>query len=151
MDREEQRADRADDCPTLIDWRCLEDFQNSELYPVTDYLERFINAGPEETAADQFERLARHLEVCGLGRPEIVALFAKLLLLPAHERYPQFALTPAREREQTFAALREWLLARLAPARCSSLSRICIGLTPRLWNSSLNLLARDRTIEFSPS
>ncbi len=112
MDRNEQRADRTDNGPILIDWRCSENFQNSELYPVTDYLERFIDGGPEETAADHFERLARHLEDYGLGRPEIVALFAKLLLLPADERYPQFALTPAREREQTFAALREWLLVR---------------------------------------
>jgi predicted ATPase len=46
-----------------------------------------------------------------LVRPEIVALFAKLLLLPPDERYPEAGLTPAREREETFSALREWLLA----------------------------------------
>ena len=69
MERDEQRADRTGDGPILIDWRCSEDFQNSELYPVTDYLERFIDAGPEGDAADRFERLARHLEDCGLGRP----------------------------------------------------------------------------------
>jgi predicted ATPase len=109
MERNEQTADLG---PVLIDWRCSEHFQNSELYPVTDYLERFIDAGREESAADRFERLARHLEDCDLGRPEIVALFAKLLLLPADERYPEVVLTPAREREQTFSALREWLLAR---------------------------------------
>ena len=112
LEMDEQRADRRDDSPILIDWRCSEQFQNSELYPVTDYLERFIDAGREESAADHFERLARHLEDCDLGRPEIVALFAKLLLLPADERYPESGLTPAREREQTFSALRAWLLAR---------------------------------------
>ena len=58
-----------------------------------------------------FERLARHLDACDLGRPEVVALFAKLLLLPPDERYSVAGLTPAREREETFAALREWLLA----------------------------------------
>ena len=48
---DEQRADRRDESPILIDWRCSEQFQNSELYPVTDYLERFIDAGREESAA----------------------------------------------------------------------------------------------------
>ena len=95
----------------VIQWRCSEDFRNSELSPVTDYLERLIDAKREPDPADQFERLAQHLEDYGLGRQEIVALFAKLLLLPADERYPEFALTPAREREETFGALREWVLA----------------------------------------
>jgi len=55
--------------------------------------------------------LAQHLDACDLGRPEVVALFAKLLLLPPDERYSVAGLTPAREREETFCALREWLLA----------------------------------------
>ena len=38
--------------------------------------------------AERFDRLARHLDDCGLGRPDVVALFAKLLFLPADERYP---------------------------------------------------------------
>ena len=33
--------------PILIEWRCSEQFRNSELYPVTDYLERFIDSGPQ--------------------------------------------------------------------------------------------------------
>ena len=86
----------ADKSPILIEWRCSEHFRNSELYPVTDYLERSIDRGRDEDTAGRFERLARHLEDYGVGRPEVVALFAKLLLLPADERYPQFALTPAR-------------------------------------------------------
>ena len=102
----------ADKSPILIEWRCSEHFRNSELYPVTDYLERSIDRGRDEDTAGRFERLARHLEDYGVGRPEVVALFAKLLLLPADERYPQFALTPAREREETFGALREWVLAQ---------------------------------------
>ena len=98
--------------PILIEWRCAEHLRNSELYPVADYLERLVDSGRSEGVADRFEQLARHLENYGEGRPEILALFAKLLLLPADERYPQFALTPAREREETFCALREWVLAQ---------------------------------------
>ncbi|HEY5707577.1 MAG TPA: SpoIIE family protein phosphatase [Terrimicrobiaceae bacterium] len=95
----------------LIEWRCSEHFQNSEFYPVADYLERFLGAGRDLSPTARFDRLARHLDACGLGRPEFVALFAKLLLLPPDERYSVAGLTPAREREETFCALREWLLA----------------------------------------
>ena len=148
LERDEQRADRRDDSPVLIDWRCSEQFQNSELYPVTDYLERFIDAGREETAADHFERLARHLEDCDLGRPEIVALFAKLLLLPADERLRNRDFPPRASASKPFPRCASGCSPFLAPARCSLSSRICTGLTPRLWSSSPNSLTRVHMIEF---
>jgi hypothetical protein len=46
-----------------------------------------------------------------LRRPELLALFAKLLFLPPDERYSGTGLTPAREREETFRALSQWLRA----------------------------------------
>ena len=106
----ETGAHEASKSPILIEWRCSEHFRNSELYPVRDYLDRLIDSGGN--VADRFERLASHLENYYLERQETVALFAKLLLLPADERYPESALAPAREREETFYALREWLLAQ---------------------------------------
>ena len=95
----------------IIEWRCSQHFQNSELHPVSDYLERFLGAGRDPSPAARFDRLAQHLEDCDLCRPEVVALFAKLLFLPPDERYSTAALTPAREREETFRALRQWLRA----------------------------------------
>jgi predicted ATPase len=89
----------------LIEWRCSEQFQNSELYPVADYLERFLGTGGDRSPTARFDRLARHLDAYDLGRPEVVALFAKVLLLPPDERYSVAGLTPAREREETFCAL----------------------------------------------
>ena len=95
----------------IVEWRCSQHFQNSELHPVSDYLERFFGAGRDPSPASQFDRLAQHLEDCNLCQPEVVALFAKLLFLPPDERYSTAALTPAREREETFRALLQWLLA----------------------------------------
>jgi serine phosphatase RsbU (regulator of sigma subunit) len=95
----------------VIEWRCSQRFQNTGLHPVADHLERFLHFDPEESSAARFDRLARHLEDYGLGRPELVALFARLLFLPPDERYPAAGLTPLREREETFRALREWLRA----------------------------------------
>ena len=107
----ESASASVDQDSALIEWRCSEQFQNSELYPVADYLERFLGTGRDPSPTARFDRLARHLDACDLGRPEVVALFAKLLLLPPDERYSVAGLTPAREREETFCALREWLLA----------------------------------------
>jgi serine phosphatase RsbU (regulator of sigma subunit)/predicted ATPase len=90
----------------IIEWRCSQHFQNSELHPASDYLERFLRGGRDPSPTACFDRLARHLDDCDLGRPEVVALFAKLLFLPPDERYSVAGLTPAREREETFRALR---------------------------------------------
>jgi predicted ATPase len=96
---------------SVIEWRCAQRLQNTGLHPVAGYLARLLDFDHEESTAARFDRLARHLENCGLGRPEIIALFAKLLFLPPDERYPATGLTPVREREQTFRAVHEWLRA----------------------------------------
>src|SRR3984893_14058248 len=95
----------------VIEWRCSQHFQNSELHSVSDYLERFLGVGRDPSPTARFDRLARHLEDFDLCSPELLALFAKLLFLPPDERYSGTGLTPAREREETFRALRQWLRA----------------------------------------
>jgi predicted ATPase len=94
----------------VIEWRCSQRFQDTGLHPIADYFERLLDLRGE-TPAERFDRLARYLEDCGLGRPELIALFAKLLFLPPDERYPASPLTPLREREETFRAVHEWLRA----------------------------------------
>lgn|GEM_PF-4401803 len=96
----------------VIEWRCADRFQGSGLFPMTDHLQRLFDFGPEEKSTARFDRLAQYLDDCGLGQAEIVALFAKLLFLPSDGRYPTPGLTPAREREETFRAMRQWLRAR---------------------------------------
>ncbi len=95
----------------VIEWRCAQRFQNSELHPVSDYLERFLWADCEPSPAARFHRLAQHLEKYDLCRPESVALFAKLLFLPPDERSSVAGLSAAREREATFCVLRDWFRA----------------------------------------
>ncbi|HET6407350.1 MAG TPA: AAA family ATPase, partial [Chthoniobacteraceae bacterium] len=95
----------------VIEWRCSQRSQNTELHPAAEHLARLLSFDREESTAARFDRLARHLEDRGLDNPQIVALFAKLLFLPPDQRFPAQGLTPIREREETFRALREWLLA----------------------------------------
>ncbi len=97
--------------PRVIEWRCFNRSQDSELFPVTDYFQRHFGFRADESSTERFDRLAQYLDECGLGQPQLVALFAKLLFLPADERYPEPGLTPMREREETFRAMREWLHA----------------------------------------
>ena len=93
----------------VVEWRCAEHFQNSELHPVSDFMNQFLGFGADDSPSARFERLARHLEDYGLNSPEGVGLFAKLLFLPEDDRYLAGGLTPAREREETFRVVRQWL------------------------------------------
>jgi predicted ATPase len=96
----------------VVEWRCSERRQNSGLHPISDYFTRLLNLDPREAASKRFDKLASHLEENGMGQPEVVALFAKLLFLPADERYPSPGLPPVRERVETFRAVRQWLRAQ---------------------------------------
>lgn len=95
----------------IIEWRCEQRFRNTGLYPAAQYFSRVLEFTRDEPTTARFDRLARYLEEYDLGRPETVALFAKLLFFPADERYPAPGLPAIREREETFRALRHWLRA----------------------------------------
>lgn len=93
----------------VVEWRCSQHFENSELYPVSEFMSRVLDFAADQSPGARFERLAQHLENLGLNRPGSIGLLAKLLFLPVDERYAIPGLTPVREREETFRALRQWL------------------------------------------
>lgn len=96
----------------VIEWRCAPHFQNTGLYPAIDFYERGLAFGREESPGDRFDRLLRRLEQYDLARPETVPLWAALLSLPTPERFPPISLPPARQREETFRVMLEWLRTR---------------------------------------
>ncbi len=95
----------------VIEWRCSPHFRSTGLYPATNYFQRLLKLNRDETPTEHFARLLKHLEKYGLASREAVPLFASLLSLPADARFPSLALSPAREREEVFLALKEWLQA----------------------------------------
>jgi class 3 adenylate cyclase/predicted ATPase len=95
----------------VVEWRCSPHFQNTGLYPASDFFERFLGFGRDEGPSSRLDRLLGHLEAYDLARPEIVPLFTALLSLPSDSRFPPLGLSPVREREETFRALGEWLRA----------------------------------------
>jgi serine/threonine protein kinase/predicted ATPase len=97
---------------SVIEWRCSPHYQNTALYPAIDFYERALAFGREESPTARFDRLLHRLEQYDLARPETVPLWAALLSLPTTDRFPASTLPPARQREETFRTLLEWLQTR---------------------------------------
>jgi serine/threonine protein kinase/predicted ATPase len=95
----------------VVEWRCAPHFQNTGLFPAVQFFERILGFGRDDTPADRFGRLVRHLGEYELARPDFVPLFASLLSLPLGADYLPLGLSPVREREETFLAMTEWLRA----------------------------------------
>src|SRR5579883_339173 len=108
-----QKTEDAADAP-IIEWRCSPHYENTGLHPVIDFFDRSLGFGPEEPARDRFDRLLSRVAKYGLDRPEIVPLWAALLSLPAPDWFPPLALSAARQREETFRLILEWLQVRAA-------------------------------------
>jgi serine/threonine protein kinase/predicted ATPase len=96
----------------VIEWRCSPHFQNTALYPAIDFYERGLGFRPEEPPQVRFDRLLHRMEQYDLARPEVVPLVAALLSLPTPDRFPPLSLPPARQREETFRVMLEWLHVR---------------------------------------
>jgi serine/threonine protein kinase/predicted ATPase len=98
----------------VIEWRCSPHYQNTGLHPAIDFYERALGFRPEEAPQGRFERLRSRLAKYGLDRPDVLPLWAALLSLPTPDRFPPLSLPPARQREETFRLLLEWLHVRAA-------------------------------------
>lgn len=98
----------------VIEWRCSPHYQHTGLRPAIDFYERALGFRPEEPPAGRFDRLLSRVAKYGLDRPEVVPLWAALLSLPTPDRFPPLALSPARQREETFRLLLDWLHVRAA-------------------------------------
>ncbi len=96
---------------SIIEWYCSPHFQNTGLYPIKAFFQRILHFEQEEQPGAQFNRLVDHLEKYNLAQPDIVPLFASLLLIPTDDRFTTVNLTPVREREETFRSLKDWLRA----------------------------------------
>jgi serine/threonine protein kinase/predicted ATPase/class 3 adenylate cyclase len=95
--------------PLVLEWRGAPQYQNSDFYPVRDFLERYLNLRREQAVETRRARLEEMLSGLGFSLPEAVPLFAPLLGLPGSERYPVPALSPQKLRQKTLEALLDWL------------------------------------------
>ncbi len=98
----------------VIEWRCSPRFQNTEFYPAIDFFERALDFGRDEAPHTRFDRLLHRLEQYELDQNDAVPLWASLMSLPTSDRFPPISLPPARQREETFRILLDWLHTRAA-------------------------------------
>ena len=108
-----QMIEGEEDAP-VIEWRCAPHYQNTALYPAIEFYERALAFRLDEPPQARFDRLLHRLEQYDLARPETMPLWASLLSLPSPDRLPPLSLSPARQREETFRTLLEWLHRRAA-------------------------------------
>jgi len=94
---------------TELGLRCSAYYQDSSLYPVIRFLQRFLRFQNDDTADTRLQTLERALEHVGFPLEEFVPLFAALLSLPHDGRYPP-PMTPQRQKQKTFEAIVAWLL-----------------------------------------
>jgi class 3 adenylate cyclase/predicted ATPase len=104
---------------TELGLRCSAYYQDSSLYPVITFLQRFLRFQNDDTADTRLQTLERVLEGFGFPLSEFVPLFAALLSLPHDHRYPAPAIAPQRQKQKTFEAIASWLLklAQQQPTR----------------------------------
>jgi predicted ATPase len=68
----------------------------------------------EDAPEARFELMHDRLAQYDLARAETIPLWASLLSLPVPEQFPPLSLPPARQRQETFSVMLEWLHVRAA-------------------------------------
>jgi class 3 adenylate cyclase/predicted ATPase len=89
-------------------WECRSSpyFQNTALYPLTDFFQRALQWQPEDTPNEKLEKLAEQLRQYRLPEAETMPLLAPLLSLALPEdRYPPLNLSPQRQRQKTLETI----------------------------------------------
>ena len=95
-----------DEPHTRLECRSFPYYQNTALYPITDFLQRDLQWQQDDTPEQRLEKLERELSQYRLVVEESVPLFATLLSLPIPEnRYPSLNLSPQRQRQKTLETI----------------------------------------------
>ena len=84
---------------------------NSAFYPVIQRLQRAARFSNEDGVEAKLDKLDQLLKIIGRNEKTTAPLFAKLLSLPAAERFGELELTPQQFRQQTVEALIEQMIS----------------------------------------
>jgi len=117
---------------------CSPHHTHSPLYPFIVQLEQAAGFEPGSDATAKLDKLEALLKPSATNLARDVALFAELLGLPADERYPALAVSPAQKREMTLTSI----LAQLDSVAAQSPVLIVIEDVHWIDPTSLDLLDR---------
>ena len=127
--------------PIRLRYFCSPNRRDSALFPIIAQLERAAGFARDDAASAKRDKLAALLSQSGKGIPELEAVFADLLAVPAGDRYPPLPDDPREKRERIFSALVHQLedLARQRP--------VLLLFEDAHWSDSTSLDLLDRFAE----
>jgi tetratricopeptide (TPR) repeat protein len=128
-----------------LECRCSPYHQNSASYPVIDLLQRELQFHHDDTSETRLHKVEVALAQDNLATDEIVPLFVALLSLPHGGRHPPLAMTPEKQREKTYQAVVNWMLAE---AERHALLLVCEDLH---WSDPSTLEMLRLLIEQAPT
>jgi predicted ATPase len=101
---------------TRLRYFCSPQHTDSALYPIIGQMERAAGLAHGDSAQVKFDKLDALLAQTSTSKQD-AALFAEMLSLPNHGRYPTLELTPEQRRQKTLEALISQVeaLARQSP------------------------------------
>src|SRR5438445_9929921 len=126
---------------TRLRYQCSPYHTNSALRPFIAQLERAAGFKADDTSEQRLDKLEALLAMGASPVQAVAPLFAALLSIPFGERYPPLALSPARQRRRTLAALLDQFggLARQQP--------ILLSFEDAHWADATSLELLDLTVE----
>src|SRR5205814_5618882 len=89
---------------TRLRYFCSPQHTESAFYPIISQMERAAGFAPDDTAQPKLVKLDKLLAK-SFTSPQDQALFAEMLSLPNHGRYPTLELAPQQRRQRTLEAL----------------------------------------------
>jgi predicted ATPase/class 3 adenylate cyclase len=89
---------------------CSPYFSNTALYPIVDYLTRWL----QRADVDKFDQLEAAVRAAGMLPKEIVPVIAALLSLPLTSRYERPQVSARLQRQHTMEFLYNWLVRQAA-------------------------------------
>lgn len=94
---------------TRFRFQCSPYFSNTAFYPVINQFERVAGFQRDDSAEHKLHKLAQMLDGSVKNLATTVPLFAALLSIPTGNQYPPLDVSPQRQKELMFSALREQL------------------------------------------
>jgi predicted ATPase len=91
-------------------FQCSPYAQNSAFHPIIERLSQVLQLRPEDAPEHKVGKLCEALRPYRFPQAETLALFARLLSLPAPADRPPLTLSPQRQKQKTQEALVAWFI-----------------------------------------
>jgi len=103
--------ERVADAGTRIRYQCSRNYTDTPLFPVVAQLQAAARVKPDDPPATTLDKLERVISPARIGPEVALPLLAELLVIPAGDRCPAFAMGPELRKVRTLQVLADQLFA----------------------------------------